>query len=305
MLDRRESSITTEELYSPPTPGKGPRTDRRWQFALVRHASSALVIATFALIVCGLAWNYSTRRYLKGFADAVIPLEGSPQEKTEALLKWFRDGPHRITAPLAGSVSVSDRDPVNIVQNAKLLKICGSATNAFLNVADAAGLSTRRLLLLARSGGTMHVVTEVQWGDRWVVVDPAFARVFEDRSGRALTKEELRDPTVFRDAISRIPGYSPTYTFERTAHLHLERLPLLGVPLRRTLDRVSPGWEEAVDWGYVPENPSLWPMLVSLPLLLLGSLIRLIVGRYRSAEFINDADDPITQSAKSVNERSA
>jgi hypothetical protein len=49
--------------------------------------------------------------------------------------------------------------------------------------------------------------------------------------------------------------------------------------LRRTLDRLSPGWEEGIDWGYVPENPSLWPILVALPLLLLASFTRLMVGR--------------------------
>ena len=212
------------------------------------------------------------------------------EEKAEALLKWFRNEPQRTDSLLEGPASL--RDPVNIVQNARLLKVCGSATNAFMNLADVAGVKTRRLLLLDESGSAKHVVAEVQWGDRWVVVDPRSASVFEDSSGRALTKEELRDPAVFRDAISRIPGYSPTYTFERTAHLRLERIPLLGGLLRRTLDRVSPGWEEALDWGYFPENPSLWPILASLPLLLLGILIHLIVGRYRSAPQIS----PITQT---------
>jgi len=252
--------------------------------SLLRQCGNALVISVFLLLVCGLAWNYSTHRYLKGFADAILPLEGSPQEKTEALLKWFRDGPHRITAPLAGSASLSDRDPVAIVQSARLLKTCGSASNAFINLADVAGLRTRRLLLLARSGGTMHVVAEVQWGDRWVVVDPGFAGVFEDRSGRALTKEELRDPEVFRDAISRISGYSPTYTFERTAHINLKRIPLLGDLLRRTLDRLLPGWEEAVNWGFFLENPSLWLISVSSLLLLLGTLAYLIVNGYSGSK---------------------
>jgi hypothetical protein len=302
MADRRETSITVEELY-PPTPGNGPRKDRQWQFALVRHASGALVIAAFVLFVYGLAWNYSTHRYLKGFADAIIPMEGSPQEKTEALLKWFRHEPERFDTAVAGAVGL--RDPVNIVQNARLLKACGSASNAFMNLGDVASLRTRRLLLLAPSGGTMHVVAEVEWGDRWVVVDPVLGRVFKDRSGRALTREELRDPAVFRDAISRIPGYSPTYTFDSTVHLHLRRFGLLGDLLRRALDRVSPGWEEDVDWGYFPENPSLWPILFSLPLLLLGILIRLIVERYRSRDFSDYRDHRLTQSAKSVDARSA
>src|SRR5437016_14603780 len=126
MADRREPSITVEEPYSPlaprPTPGKGPQTDRRWYFALVLNATSALIVTTFALFVYGLAWNYSTHRYLTGFADAIIPLEGSPQEKTEALLKWLRHEPQRINGPAAESAIRRDRDPVQIVQNARLQK---------------------------------------------------------------------------------------------------------------------------------------------------------------------------------------
>jgi hypothetical protein len=256
----------------------------------MRNASRVLVFAALGLLVYGLAWHYSTRRYLKGFADAVIPLDGSPQQKTEALLSWFRDGPERTNVQLKGATAL--RDPVNIVQNARLLKVCGSASNAFINLADVSGLRTRRLLLLTPSGETMHVVAEVQWGERWVVVDPQQTRVFTDRSGRALSKQELRVPAVFRDAISRIPGYSPSYTFEHTAHIHLKRIPLVGGLLQRTFNAISPGWEEAFDWGYIPENPSLWPILISMFLLFLGILIRGVGQRYGSAARIS----PIAQS---------
>jgi hypothetical protein len=108
--------------------------------------------------------------------------------------------------------------------------------------------------------------------------------VLRDRSGRALTKEELRDPEVFHDAMGRIPGYNPTHTFERTAHIHLRRIPLVGQLLRRALDRFAPGWEEVIDWGYFPEHPSLWPIVISIPLLLLGVLVWLIVECYRRKE---------------------
>lgn len=225
-----------------------------------------------------LAWTYSTHRYLKGFADAIIPLTGSTQQKTEALLAWLRHEPERKDEVVEGVAN--RRDPVIIVQNEKLLKICGSASNAFLNLAGAAGLNVRRLLLLDHSGGTMHVVAEVQWDGRWVVVDPAHGRIFEDGFGRPLSKQELRRPDVFLDAISRIPGYDPSYTFAHTAHIHLRRIPWLGTLLDRMLDRFSPGWQESVDWGYFAENPSLWPTLISLPLFLLAILLRYFAGAY-------------------------
>ena len=242
-----------------------------------RYLNRTLILAAVALFVYGLAWSYSSRRYLKGFSDAIVPLEGSPEEKSEALLGWLRHEPER-RYPAAAPATL--RDPVAIVQDARLLKVCGSASNAFINLAAAANLRTRRLLLLDAVGSTKHVVVEVKWDERWIVVDPSFRFVFRDYSGRALTKEDLRKPEIFRDAISRIPNYSPTYTFDRTVHVRLRRIPVLGPFLRRALNFLLPKWEEVINWGYFPENPSLWPILVSLPLLVVGIFIRLMVRRF-------------------------
>jgi hypothetical protein len=244
---------------------------------LARYLSRALVFVGIALLVYGLAWNYSTRRYLEGFADAITPLDGTPEQKSEALLEWLRHTPERREG---GLDHASPRDPVGVVQDARLLKVCGSASNAFINLGEAVGLKTRRLLLLDSVGGAKHVVVEVQWGGRWAVVDPSFRAVFRDRSSRPLTKEELRNPEVFRDAISRIPEYDPDYTFERTVHLRLTRIPLIGTFLRGALDSLSPRWEEMVNWGYLPEHPSLWPIAVSVLLFLSGMPLGVIAGRY-------------------------
>lgn len=273
--------MTPEALLAAQIQERGSPAASRRGLALARYATWTLVIVAMGFFVFGLAWDYSSRRYLKGFADAIVPLMGSPEEKTEALAAWFRHEPPRINTPITGStVALQNRDAVTIVQNRRLLKICGSASNAFVNLGDAAGLNARRLLLLDQSGGVMHVVAEVQWGDRWIVVNPQQGFVFKDHLGHALTKEELRDPEVFRDAISRMPGYNPMYTFDRTIHIRLRRIPIVGQLMRKALDRFAPGWEEAVNWAYFPENPSLWLVLLSLPLLLLGILGNLIVNRY-------------------------
>lgn len=245
--------------------------------AFARYLSRALILAGVALFFYGVAWNYATRRYLEGFADAIVPLSGSPEQKSQALLDWLRHEPDR-RGGLA--YQTSPRDPVAVVQDARLLKVCGSASNAFMNLAEAAGVKTRRLLLLDASGGSKHVVVEVDWGDRWVVVDPSYRAVFRDGSGRTLTKEELHNPETFQDAISRIPGYNPEYTFGRTVHLHLTRIPVMGTFLRQALDFLFPRWEEMANWGYLPEHPSLWPIVISLPLFLLGILIGVITARY-------------------------
>jgi hypothetical protein len=269
--DAAEDETSARKLLSEPPP---------W-FMGARFVARAIVICALGLLLSGLGWNFSTRRYLKGFADAIVPLSGSSEEKTEALVEWFRNEPQRLAAlPVGSGGLMHDRDPVNIVQNAHLLKVCGSASNAFINLAEAAGLRTRRLLLLGESGGAMHVVTEVQWGDRWVVVNPQQGLVFRDGLGRALTKEELHNPAVFQDAIGRMPGYDPQYTFQNTIHVNLRRLPLVGKYLRSILNRIAPGWEEAFNWGYVPENPPLWLIIFSAPLLALGILLSLMTNRY-------------------------
>jgi len=248
---------------------------------VISYMTGAFVLAVVSLLLYGLAWNFSTHRYLKGFADAIIPLDGSPQEKSEALLAWLRHEPRRKDTPVEEGLL---RDPVWILQNARLLKVCGSASNAFINLASSEGLKTRRLLLLDGSGGAKHVVAEVQWASRWVVVDPSLGRVFKDGMGQALSKEDLRDPQIFHDAISRMPGYDQTYSFEHTTHIHLERVPLLGATARRILNRLFPAWEDACYWSSMLENPSSWPILVSIPLLLTGSLIHWIVHRYLSLD---------------------
>ena len=241
------------------------------------YISRALIVAGVLLLVYGLAWTYSTRRYLKGFADAIIPLNGSAEQKSLALLEWLRHAPERAqtTQPEA-----SPRDPVGVVHDARLLKVCGSASNAFINLGEAAGIKTRRLLLLDPAWDSRHVVVEAWWDDRWAVVDPSFRAVFRDRSGRPLSKEELRNPLVFQDAISRIPNYNREYTFDRTVHLHLTRIPLVGRFLRRSLDSWFPGWEEIENWGYLPEHPSLWPLVFSLPFVVLGILLRMAIRAY-------------------------
>ena len=41
-----------------------------------------LIVASFALLVFGLFWNHFTHEYLQGFADAIVPLNGSDEKKT-------------------------------------------------------------------------------------------------------------------------------------------------------------------------------------------------------------------------------
>lgn len=217
-------------------------------------ATNALLLVALVMLCYGTWWEYSTRRYLEGFADAVVPLTAPPEEKVEAILAWMDKGPERRHL---GEADVSARDPESSLNFQELLEVCGTATNAFVNLATSSGLEARRLLLLSEGRVAKHVTAEVRIGDRWVVADPLFRTLLRDAAGRPVSKEQLRDPGIFREVTTRIPGYPPEYTFERTSHVRLSRIPLVGPPLHRTLDRIVPGWDSASFWSLLLERESL------------------------------------------------
>jgi hypothetical protein len=247
-------------------------------FRLFWGSANGLIVLSLAGLLYGLGWEYSTHRYLQGFVNAIIPLNGSPEEKCQALLQWLVRTPGRLTGYAQGPVS--RRDPEALLSDAQALNYCGRSTAAFISLAARAELKSRRLLLINPAGVTNHVVAEVKLGGRWVVVDPTFGVMFRDPSGRLLTKQELEDPEVFQDAISRIPGYPPAYSFAHTSYLHLGVLPMvsrfLGGKLRRFLD----GSEVVGDWAYVTEHASIWPVAASLFLLGLVVPARAILAWY-------------------------
>ena len=236
-----------------------------------------LVAAILSLVYAG-SWEISVRRYLKGFSDAIVPVAATPAQKTEAILAWMRNGPPR---PVAVDPSAfSTRDPEATLNYQQLLAVCGSATNAFLNLSESAGLKARRLLLLGPDRQAKHVVAEVQVDEKWMVVDPAYRLVMRDAQGRFVTRSDLRDPQVFAQATSRVPNYPPEYTYERTAHVRTTRLPVIGFGSRRLLDAVYPGWEESFDWNLLLERKSFLTLVASAAALVFLLVVRAILGWY-------------------------
>src|SRR5438128_5128541 len=132
--------------------------------------------------------------------------------------------------------ALPQRDPEMTLYYKQLLSVCGTATNAFLNLARSSDLSVRRLLLLTPERMTKHVVAEVLLGDKWVVVDATYRVVMRDKQGHLLTRQDLQDPAVFAQAISVVPNYPAEYDYKSFAHIRIARLPLQGLGLRRVLD---------------------------------------------------------------------
>lgn len=212
-----------------------------------------LLAFTAFLAGLGLLWEYGTEQYWRGLAHATVPVEATSEEKVEAILAWMKNWPARAGATLA---SGQPQDAVMRFCGLQYPSDCGAATNVILNLAEASGARARRLLLLDAERKTKHVVAEVLLGERWAVVGGLSYAVLRDASGREVTREELADPAIFQQAISRMPSYNPEYTFERTANIRVEKIPLFGSMLRRVLDRVVPGWEGVLAESLLLDRPS-------------------------------------------------
>ena len=187
-------------------------------------------------------------------------------KKIEAVLNWMEHGPTRL--PYGPSPDLPDRDPTDTLNYDALLQVCGTATNAFIDLMNIGGMGVRRLLLVDSNMMTKHVVAEVWVNGRWIIVDPAYRRVMRDASGNTLTREQLTDPATFAAATHDIRAYDPNYTFDRTIHIRVGRIHLLGVPIRKILDRVAPGWDESTGMTLLVERESFAASAASILLVI-------------------------------------
>jgi hypothetical protein len=88
------------------------------------------------------------------------------------------------------------------------------------------------------------------------------------------------DPAIFRAATQSIPNYPSTYTYERVAHVRLERIPWIGRHLRGIFNFIWPGWEEAINWTLLVERESFAILVASIFLLCIAMAARLLLGWY-------------------------
>ena len=237
------------------------------------YAANALLVLSVLFLLYASGWEFSTRSYLKGFSDAIVPVAAPPEEKIVAILAWMEHGPARRTTETTDLFS--PRNPQDTLNYKALLQVCGSATNAFVNLANSSGLPARRLLLLNEQRRAKHVVAEVLVNGRWIVVDPLFRVILRGADQHPLTRNELGDPQVLAQATQGLVHYDATYTYERTAHLRMSRIPLIGGALRSTLDKLLPGWENSVYWTLLLERESFGALVAAVCLVLFSFFIRI------------------------------
>lgn len=237
-----------------------------------RLCLNVLLLAGCLVVAYTAVWEFSTRSYLRGFSDAIIPASATPVEKIDALLSWMSHGPARRSG--YPESPTGSRDPADSLNYAALLRVCGSATNAFINLADSSNLEARRLLLLDPNHGAKHVVAEVLVDRRWIVVDPSFHFIPRRADGQLLTRDELANSSVLAAATQGIVGYNPSYSYEYTAHVHLARIPFLGERTRRVLNHLYPRWEDTVTTTLLLERASFAAMVASMLFLVVIILLR-------------------------------
>jgi hypothetical protein len=237
--------------------------------------NALLAFALLATLFTGI-WEHSVREYLRGFSDAIIPEAASPEQKAQAILNWMSYGPPRREAPDTSALSA--HDPTDTLNYRQLLEVCGSATNAFLNLSRSSGLHARRLLLLSQDRTAKHVVAEVQIAGRWVIVDATYRAFMKDSQGRLLTRADLQDPRMFQEATAQIPSYITLYSYERVAHIRVGALPILGPFLRRALDTALSGWDESLDWSLLLERRSFAFFFLSVWALIFFLLLRIVMA---------------------------
>jgi len=237
-----------------------------------------LLVVSAMTLVYSASWEYSVRRYLDGFSDAIVPAGATPEKRVQSILDWMQTGPPR--SEDSSPTGLAMRDPEKTLNYEQLLSVCGTATNAFLNLARSSNLQTRRLLLLTPDRNTKHVVAEVQLKGRWVVVDPTYRVILRNAAGEMVTRDELRNPRTFAEAIGKVPGYPAEYNYEHFAHVRVARLPLQGLQLRPILDRIFPGWDEKLDWSLLLERESFFVLTIAAWVTLFLCILRQLLAWY-------------------------
>jgi len=251
---------------------------RHRTFRVIWWSSNLLLAVAFMAMLYSWHREYSVRWYLDGFSDAIVTNSLPAEQKVEAILSWMRAEPSRAIATHPDALA--KRDPEMTLTYRQLLNVCGTATNAFLNLARSSDLRVRRLLLLSPDRNTKHVVAEVLIDRRWIIVDPTYRVIMKDAQGRYLTRSDLRNPAVFSEAISLIQNYPREYNYDQFAHVRLARLPLEALHLRRLLDSVYPGWDEAIDWSLLLERESFFYLVLSASATLFFLMLRALFAWY-------------------------
>src|SRR5215469_10113404 len=76
-------------------------------FLLTWHSVNFLLIVAVVAAAYTTAWEYSTRRYLKGFSDAIIPDTAPVEEKIQSILSWMSSPAAQLAPVFVGECRIA------------------------------------------------------------------------------------------------------------------------------------------------------------------------------------------------------
>src|SRR5579863_8744840 len=104
-------SVSAQVSTRWPRLGREPESKRYSLFRALWLMVNILLVGSIFFLAYSTGWEFSTRRYLEGFSDAIVPATSPGDEKIEAILHWMAHGPARRTSGV--EASQTDRDPTD------------------------------------------------------------------------------------------------------------------------------------------------------------------------------------------------
>ena len=237
-----------------------------------------LLLVSLVAVIYGVGWEFSTRSYLKGFSDAIIPASDNPEQKIEAILQWMAHGPVRRSSSDPGGTRGAQSG-----RNAQLSTTSGSLRHRDERVRESGAEHWPARATASPAGSERAQQTRGRGSlDRRPMgrcrplipfYPPASRRTFSDAGG---VERPRRFPG--RDAIDS--QLSASYTYESTVHVRLARIPWIGKHLRGIFNFIWPPWEEAINWTLLVERESFAMLVASIFLLCFALAARLLLGWY-------------------------
>ena len=126
------------------------------------------------------------------------------------------------------TTSWTTRNPEDTLNVQQLLNVCGTATNAFVNLAQSSGLPARRLLLLNEERVSKHVVVEVLIDNRWIIVDPSYRTMLRLPDGNLVTRASFKTPKFSTPPHGPFPATRKNIPMSKPFMSALEEFPGLG-----------------------------------------------------------------------------
>jgi hypothetical protein len=218
------------------------------------------------------AREYSVRKYLSGFSEAVVPEAAAAREKVEAVLAWMSNGPPRLEAN-DGKI-LSPHDPTDSPATAGGVWKrygCFPEPVAQCGTGDAAAVAahTRTDCRARGSRGAAR---------RWIIVGPTYRVMLNDAQGNPLTRKDLHNPATFLEATSQIPKCLPEDNYEDYVPVRLSSVPLHRFHIREQIDRFFPGWDEYLGCSLLLERRSFLFFFLSVNALVCLLILRVILG---------------------------